>query len=634
MADLGAVLNRSLILFQAGKIEEAARGLRSVARHLRSQPLASHVLGLCEFQLGNREAARPFLRQALDARPPQADFFANYATLLLQGADPSGAFRICERGLALLPGHVQLQYIRAMALNAQGRPAEALSCLDELLQGNPCNPLWLTDRGVILAALGRHGEAAATLERAAHLNPKNWMPHHNLSKLYLAAADNERAIASARAAVACDSENAQARSQLALALASADELVQSLEAHDRAVGLAPGDAIVLSNRGVLHERLGNHDKALVDFERAMALRPNDPDVLSNCANTLVSLKRYCEAEESFDRAIILEPQHAKARFNRSLLLLSQRRYDAGWNDYDCRLSIPENDRHAMGPRVEIIPHAQLMLSVERLRARKVVVVDEQGVGDTIMLASILPDLLAVAAQVELLVDSRLVRLMSASFPQIAVKTLESFNSEALADKVLLFIGSLGYTFRSSSESFPDTPYLKPDQDVRRRWAERLGALSARKKIGISWRGGTARTRQASRSLELREFRPLMSGVDADFVCLQYGYSENELRGFEADFGIRVACFPEQETHDLHDLAALISSLSSVVTVQNTNVHVAGAVGTPCLALIPAIPEWRYGVEGTSMPWYGSIELFRREASGSSQGLMTHLSQRLSHILGQ
>ncbi|MEY3597575.1 MAG: hypothetical protein RL543_1528 [Pseudomonadota bacterium] len=126
----------------------------------------------------------------------------------------------------------------------------------------------------------------------------------------------------------------------------------------------------------------------------------------------------------------------------------------------------------------------------------------------------------------------------------------------------------------------------------------------------------------------------MSGVDADFVCLQYGYSENELRGFEADFGIRVACFPEQETHDLHDLAALISSLSSVVTVQNTNVHVAGAVGTPCLALIPAIPEWRYGVEGTSMPWYGSIELFRREASGSSQGLMTHLSQRLSHILGQ
>nr|QQZ48805.1 hypothetical protein JKL49_15645 [Phenylobacterium glaciei] len=51
----------------------------------------------------------------------------------------------------------------------------------------------------------------------------------------------------------------------------------------------------------------------------------------------------------------------------------------------------------------------------------------------------------------------------------------------------------------------------------------------------------------------------------------------------------------------------------MVSVQTSVVHLAGAVGTTCLTLVPHHPEWRYTASGSTMPWYGSVQLFRQPA---------------------
>lgn len=53
----------------------------------------------------------------------------------------------------------------------------------------------------------------------------------------------------------------------------------------------------------------------------------------------------------------------------------------------------------------------------------------------------------------------------------------------------------------------------------------------------------------------------------------------------------------------------------VVSVQNTNVHLSGALGKKCFALINSNPEWRYGINGDELPWYRSVKLIRQVIPG-------------------
>jgi hypothetical protein len=63
-------------------------------------------------------------------------------------------------------------------------------------------------------------------------------------------------------------------------------------------------------------------------------------------------------------------------------------------------------------------------------------------------------------------------------------------------------------------------------------------------------------------------------------------------------------------------------------VQNTAVHLTGALGRPCFALIPQNPEWRYMARSPTMPWYGSVRLFRQPARGAWAPVLRQVSEAL------
>jgi len=249
-------------------------------------------------------------------------------------------------------------------------------------------------------------------------------------------------------------------------------------------------------------------------------------------------------------------------------------------------------------------------SGEALEGRTILVHAEQGVGDEIMFASCLPDLIDRANRVIIECSDRLERLFRRSFPQAIV---HGGRKEDPADWVARFapihcqvpIGSLPRWFRPDRAGFDRAGgYLRADPEAARDFRGRMGA-GHKPVIGLSWRGGTPKTRAHLRSIPLELLAPLLE-QGAVFVSLQHGVEASELRG---PAGIIRAV--EGATDDLDRLAAIISVLDLVVSVDNTNVHLAGALGRPVWALLAASPEWRYGLSGESMPWYPSAKLFRQ-----------------------
>jgi hypothetical protein len=182
------------------------------------------------------------------------------------------------------------------------------------------------------------------------------------------------------------------------------------------------------------------------------------------------------------------------------------------------------------------------------------------------------------------------------------------------DKILA-MGSLGRLYRNRIEDFPGEPFLAPRPAVRAAWAARLGPKPSGLRIGFSWRGGTDRSGGSRRSLTLEQLAPLFSLPDCEFVNLQYGDTRDELAAAGV-LASAVRSFPPAEMEDFEDLAAIVAELDVVVSVQTALVHLCGAIGQECLTMVPHAPEWRYGLEGSTMPWYRSVRLFRQPEPGA------------------
>lgn len=324
------------------------------------------------------------------------------------------------------------------------------------------------------------------------------------------------------------------------------------------------------------------------FNRA---RSPNVELLKQCGAALHESGHFGEALYCLDLAIQRDPFNPAARWHRSLCELALGRYAAGWADYEYRVSqLPEYNAR---PDLEWINEP----TVESLTRRNVIVHAEQGIGDEIMFASCIPDLCDVAKDVRLISDARLCELFTRSFPCEGIfATGETVPEER--DTLHIFAGSLPHAFRRSRDAFPGHSYLSAEPRSFPHKDEYLH-------VGFAWRGGTPETRGALRSLDYRQLEALYYSDSVMAHSLQHDARSGEYVGVPhvPDFA------------DFARLARTIKSLDYVVTVQCSIAHLCGALGVPCLVLLSAAPEWRYGAHGAAMPWYSSVELARQERLG-------------------
>ena len=536
----------------------------------------------------------------------------------------------------------------ALAQHRAGQLNEAAAGYRQVVALAPEHYAAHLNLGVVLRALRRLDEALASYDRALAIRPRSVDAHHNRGAVLFDLRRAGDALASYDRAIALGSDNPDTHHRRGLALRELGRLDEALASLDHAIGLKPDEASLHRDRGGVLLTLKRWDDALASYERALALGPESagahngrgtalvglgrleaalasygaaiaraPDFAlahRNRGVTLRKLGRPAEAVQSYDAAIALNPDVAEAYWYRSLCHLATGRFAEGWRDYERRWDTQEFVAEAYG---NVTPQilARLDRAVERadLAGRDVLLVGEQGVGDVLMFASLIPDVVAAGARVSVLCDRRLRGLFAQSFPGVALLDPPTAARDLDRFDRVLAIGSLGRLFRNRLEDFPGAPYLAPRPEVRARWAERLGPAAGRKRVGLSWRGGLARTGRSDRSLDLEALRPVLDLPDCEFVSLQYGAPEAEVAAINAGLARPIRLFPADEIDDFEDLAGLVQNLDLVISVQTALVHLCGALGAPALVMVPATAEWRYMSAGPSMPWYDSITLFRQGA---------------------
>ncbi len=374
----------------------------------------------------------------------------------------------------------------------------------------------------------------------------------------------------------------------------------------------PGHAFAYCKLSRLTLREFQDDAVAMDYaERALALQPQLAEAHSCRAQVLLFQGRVREAIEACEVSLQLDPGAYYTRMIRALALLSAGEFAAGWRDYE--------ERKRVYPlyAARTLPYPEW--DGAPLAGRRLLIYQEQGLGDEIMFASCFPDALRAGGDCIIECSPRLETLFARSFPAArVVAALQNSPDVSHLDAlprcdVQVAAGSLPRFFRNRAADFPDHgAFLHADAAAVRQWRERFRSLGAGLNIGVSWRGGVRQTNQAGRSVRLESLLPLLAMPGCNFVSLQHGAQDDELASLQVAHGVHLRRWPDAES-SIDDTAAMVSALDLVVSVTTTVAHLAAALGRPTWVLVPSNPEWRYLASGSRMPWYPQMRLFRRHA---------------------
>jgi len=561
------------------------------AAEARTEPDDPIERGRAAFARGELDAAERAFEAALAAPLLRGDALLGLGRIALRRGDAAAAASRFEQSIDAEPAPPEASVALARLRDAAGRTEDALDTLWLAVHKYPgCAEAWF-ELGRLLGRSGRLKEAEDCFERAWAARP-DW---------------HEPGV------------------ELARTLQKDRRYAEAVTAFRRAVELARCPPEVYNDLANCLVYLQRNDEALAVFEDLVNRYPRSHVPRLGYANALFQLGRFDEASAQYELIRAREPENYFVHWNRALLLLQRGEFAEGWKCYERRL-LTLTDNH---PRVFPFPRWR----GEPLAGKTVLVYAEQGLGDEIMFASCIEELAALAGRCILECSPKLAPIFARSFPAVTVvaaeeRTIPGWLAGLGEVDFQIASGSLPGMFRGAADRFPGRPFLKADPAKVARWRRELDRLGDGPKVGVSWRGGSVRTRTIARSIGLADWAPILDVPDCRFVSLQYGDVATEVRALDAGGAPRVHVWQEA-LDDYDETAALVCALDLVVTVCTALVHLSGGLGREAWVLVPSIPEWRYGLEGERMPWYGSVNLLRQPPDEPWQPTLERVGRRLA-----
>ncbi len=479
-------------------------------------------------------------------------------------------------------------------------------------------------RGLTAHRAGLATEAIAAYRAAVAADPTLAAAHFNLGQLLRDQLDFGGAAAAFERAGTLKPRASDAWLNQGICREHLGELERALDCYREAARLEPDSAVAQFNSGNVMRTLGDLAGAQAAFARATERAPEAAEVWLNLGNVERELGRLDEAIGSLTRAESLRPDWPEARWNLALAYLASGQLERGWEGYDARwlragLSMQRG-------------YPWPVWTGESPAGKRVLVWREQGLGDEILFATCIPDLIALGADVCLALDSRLVGLYQRALPEVRVVEDGCWGDGPFDYHVPL--GNLpGLLRRSRTEFRARWSYLVPAREQAALWADRLATVGSGLRVGICWRSGLRTPDRRRYYAELQEWLPILAVPGVTFINLQYDECEAELAAAETASGIRIHRWPQADLrNDLEGVAGLLWHLDLVITAPTAVSSLAGAVGTETWQLDPGT-DWTVFGEDRS-PWLPATRLFRRGGaetnwSAAVGAVVAELTRRLA-----
>ncbi|RMF33150.1 MAG: tetratricopeptide repeat protein [Alphaproteobacteria bacterium] len=387
----------------------------------------------------------------------------------------------------------------------------------------------------------------------------------------------------------------------------------------KAVELKPDGIDFLNNLGNALFDNGELDEALELRLRVAAAQPDRATPLQYVATSLRALNRNAEAIEVCERGLALEPDHNELKLQRALAELALGDYPRGFVSFEARWQgdeiskpeFPEPEWDGSDPA-----------------GRTLLVMPEQGFGDTVLMARFLPWLKARGARVLLACKTPLMRLFDGLE---GVDGLLEIGSRKPPIDGWVSMMSLPRHLGLSMENLPPPARLTVPEDSRERAKMILAPFARRLKVGVLWSGSVTYRANHKRSFSQDMFYRLAAIPGLQLFSLYKGPLHSE---FQSSGLASVVIDASGSDRDFADTAALIEGLDLVVSMDSAVVHVAGSLGAPVWNLLHFSAYWLYGPFPDHTPWYPSMRLIRQPAPDDWDSVFDRVAAELGEMAGR
>jgi hypothetical protein len=390
----------------------------------------------------------------------------------------------------------------------------------------------------------------------------------------------------------------------------------------RATQLRPGVAAWHAHLGSMCRATHRTEEALAAGRESIRLDASNPDHLVNLAQIFIDVDDRERAFACLLRALGFNHDHADAHLAMAQNLLATGQFEPGWREYEWR-NLTEAGKATM-PAMTSAPWNGMQLPAGRL-----LLVGDQGYGDTIQFARYIP--MAAERCQELIVGcSPEMGPLLANVPGVAQYHHRWADVPAHAAHCRL--SSLPYLFQTRLDTIPSRiPYLQADPARIAHWKQHLAATlpAGAVRIGLAWSGRPTHPNDRRRSLGLAQLAPLADAGPAAFVSLQKPMSARDLEAMPKLPGMTDL---SALLTDFGETAAVIENLDLVVTVDTAVGHLAGVLGKATWILLSKAADWRWMLDRDDSPWYPSVRLFRQQRPGNWDQTLDQLRSALGERL--
>lgn len=399
---------------------------------------------------------------------------------------------------------------------------------------------------------------------------------------------------------------------------------EAVSYYQRAIELEPS-AFVWTDLGTALAHVGELEAAIKAHQTALEYDPKSALVWLNLSVVYGYNLDWAERDRCLDQALLLDPQHLQARFNKSFSFLGRGELKRGWEAYEAGLGL-QSGRFA--PNYGYIKNV-LIWNGEPLSEKSLLIVLEQGVGDQILLSTLLTTVLQQTTRIILVCHPKLALLLQRTYPEIVVHGLDYHDRQRFQQlppcDYQIVSGSLLRWLRCEFADFPEYPrYFVTSPKATLAIAEKFSLLPSKPKIGITWRSGFSDPERNNDHASLEVCVPLLKDTRVIWVSVQYGLTETEKKRLQ-ELGVEI--FSEIDLfNDLDNSAALLSQLEGVVGTATATTHLAAAVGTPTALVLRCGGNW--WMLGTDhYPWFPNVRVFRHPHPQDWLGAFQQVTQK-------
>jgi hypothetical protein len=321
---------------------------------------------------------------------------------------------------------------------------------------------------------------------------------------------------------------------------------------------------------------------------------------------------------AFDAAEALGNREAIA--GKGCLMLTLGDFENGLEGYEARWLKGKSLAEALGTRFAT-------WKGPGLKAKRVLVLNDHGLGDTIQFFRYLPLMAANGVDATFVCPPRLRRLLSSKANiRFADRPPEGEQFDAQ-----IALSSLPHAFGTRLETIPAAvPYLAAEPALREMWLARIGAEGF--KIGVAWQGNPDPEADRARSMRLTALAPLAEVPGVRLISLQKGLGEEQVSSLPPSMRVEMLGANFDAGADAFiDTAAVMTCLDLIVTCDTSVAHLAGALAVPTWVALKSDAEWRWLTGRADSPWYPTMRLFRQSRRGVWADVFEVMARELAQL---